>query len=127
MGLFDGAEVIYAYSRADAIEDGVLVDVTETAKEAGFRWHTAVTRKVWCECVEVPEGLAGSQDERGRLWDVLQVAKVAMRRVAGGDRASFKVSVLVADARHEDKELYIHVGPGDDVTPVLTIMVQGED
>jgi len=27
--------VIFSYSRAQAIEDGVLVDVTETAKEGG--------------------------------------------------------------------------------------------
>jgi type I site-specific restriction endonuclease len=28
-------EVIYSYTRAQAIEDGVLVDVTDMAKEAG--------------------------------------------------------------------------------------------
>ena len=34
--MFDG--VIYSYSRAQAIAEGVLVDVTEIAKEAGFKW-----------------------------------------------------------------------------------------
>ena len=34
--------VIYAYTRAQAIEDGVLADVTETAKEAGFKLPVAV-------------------------------------------------------------------------------------
>jgi hypothetical protein len=28
-GLWDDAEVIYAYTRAQALEDGVLVDVSE--------------------------------------------------------------------------------------------------
>ncbi|MGD9819896.1 MAG: DUF6573 family protein, partial [Desulfomonilaceae bacterium] len=29
--------VIYSYTRAQAIEDGVLVDVTEQAKATGFK------------------------------------------------------------------------------------------
>ena len=36
-------ELIYAYTRKQAIEDGVLVDVTETAKEAGFRVSLAIS------------------------------------------------------------------------------------
>src|SRR4051794_4558851 len=36
-------EVIFAYTRADALADGVLIDVTDTAKEAGFRIPVAVT------------------------------------------------------------------------------------
>lgn len=35
--LFSDAPVVHAYTRAEAIEDGVLVDVSETAREAGFR------------------------------------------------------------------------------------------
>ena len=29
--------VLHAYTRAQAIEDGILVDVSETAREAGFK------------------------------------------------------------------------------------------
>ena len=39
--------VIFAYTRAQAIEDGILVDVSETAREAGFRIPVAITRTVW--------------------------------------------------------------------------------
>ena len=35
--------VIYSYTRAQAIEDGVLVDVTEQAKATGFKLPTVVT------------------------------------------------------------------------------------
>ena len=31
-GFWDDAEIISSYTRAQAIEDGVLVDVTDTAK-----------------------------------------------------------------------------------------------
>ena len=33
---FDGAPIIYSYSRKQAIEDGVLVDLSPWAKETGF-------------------------------------------------------------------------------------------
>ena len=59
--------VIFAYTRAQAIEDGILVDVSETAREAGFRIPVAVTRTVWDRIVALPEGYLGFQDERGRL------------------------------------------------------------
>ena len=38
---------ISTYTRAQAIEDGILVDVSDTACEAGFTIPVAVTRTVW--------------------------------------------------------------------------------
>lgn len=43
----DEFEVISVYTRAQALEDGVLVDLSYLAREAGFRWPLAVTRAVW--------------------------------------------------------------------------------
>ena len=44
--------VIHAYTRAEALADGVLVDVTPTAKEAGFKVQTAGTASVFNDCIE---------------------------------------------------------------------------
>src|SRR3990167_6425937 len=89
---FDGAEVISSYSRAQALEDGVLVDVSETAREAGIRYPVALTRAVWESCVTVPTRADGSpvpcQDERGRLWDVVWMLAVAIR--AGKQRQCYQ-------------------------------------
>ena len=63
-------EVIHSYTRAQAIEDGMLIDVSEMAKEAGFRMSVAVTARVWAQCIEVPAKVQ-AQDEMGRLWDVV--------------------------------------------------------
>src|SRR5512135_48851 len=71
--------LIFSYTRAQAIADGVLKDVSELAKEAGFRYPVAVTAAVWAECVTVPEGVTG-QDETGRLWDVLNLLRFAIQR-----------------------------------------------
>ena len=49
--------VISVYTRAQAIEDGILVDVSETAREAGFRIPVAITRTVWSRLVALARGL----------------------------------------------------------------------
>ena len=37
--------VIHCYTRSQAIEDGMLVDITTMAQEAGLRYPTAVSAK----------------------------------------------------------------------------------
>ena len=69
-------DVIYAYTRRQAIEDGVLVDVTETVREAGFKWPFAMTSEVWALIEDIPEKY-GYEDVTGRLWDVLNVVAAA--------------------------------------------------
>lgn len=88
-----------AYTRAQAIEDGILVDVSETAHEAGFTISVAVTRTVWSRLVAFPEGYRGFQDERGRLWDVLWMARHYALRASGSDRVT--MCVLVPDVRKD--------------------------
>jgi hypothetical protein len=41
--LFEGADLIHTDSRRQALADGVLIDVTTTAKEVGFCFPVAVT------------------------------------------------------------------------------------
>lgn len=71
----DNAEVISVYTRQQAIDDGVLVDISdnELAKNAGFKVPVCITRTVYNLC-EVPEELKGLQDFNGRLWDILFLA-----------------------------------------------------
>ena len=128
-----GWDVISTYTRAQAIEDGVLVDMTqgdlgELLKEAGFRLHTAMTATAFAQAigpiggVELPPG----QDLKGRWWDVLMVLRYAVARNRKTDRVHFQVSVWNG-RRNEDVNLWALIGPGDDAQPVLTIMLEGED
>jgi hypothetical protein len=121
-------DLIYRYSRADAIRDGVLIDVTATAREAGFKYPVALTSAAWARCVAVPPGLAG-QDEAGRLWDVLWLLACAVRGGAGGREVCFGVHV-----RDDDRDgtpplvlLKALCGPGDEGEPVITVMLPDED
>lgn len=116
-------EVISVYSRAQALEDGVLVDVTETAKEAGFKFPVAVTASVWSD---LHEGLslpsAAGQTVSGRIWDVVWMAMLAIRAAKRGDRLTFKV--IIGRKTHS----YLMVcGPGDTPAPVITIMRPEDD
>jgi hypothetical protein len=43
----EDADLIYRYTRADALRDGVLIDVSEVAREAGFKWPVALTAADW--------------------------------------------------------------------------------
>jgi hypothetical protein len=125
--MIDGAELIYAYTRAVAISDGMLIEVpAELARQAGFTVHTAMTAGAHHAAVDVPPHLRGLQDETGRLWDVLTVLRRAIRGSGDGDRVDFRVLVFDG-ARHRTVDLYALIGPGDDGEPVMTILLPGED
>jgi hypothetical protein len=125
--MFDEAGLIPRYSRANAMRDGVLIDVTATAREAGIRWPVALTCAVWERCVSVPAGVA-YQDEAGRLWDVLFLLALAARRSEGAE-VRFGVHV-----RNDNRErtpplvlLKALLGPDDDGSPCITVMKPDED
>ena len=126
-GFWDDAEVIYAYTRAQALEDGVLVDVRETAKEAGIKFPVALTATVYGQYVEVPEGVTG-QDESGRLWDILWMFRCAAAKF-DGSTLLFKLHVrnINQDVTPPLVTLKAECGPGDDAEPVITIMLPEED
>lgn len=121
--------IIHTYSRREAIADGVLIDVTKAAKEAGFCVPVAVTASVWAECVAVPTGVE-CQDKSGRLWDVLYMLFTAIRatRVCGAE-IRYRLHVRNDNRRGEPPlvELKAIFGPNDDGTPCVTVMLPEED
>ena len=126
--------VVFAYIRRQAIEDGVLVDVTQTAREAGFRIPVALSRAVWDRLVALPEGYRGFQNEAGRLWDVLWVARHYALGAAGGGRVT--MCVLVRDIRKDLRDSgraprrhfpIVAIGGGDGGEPAITIMFPEDD
>jgi hypothetical protein len=125
--MFTEDDLIYSYTRADAIEDGVLIDVSEMAREAGFRWPVAVTQAVWATIEAIPPKLQGFQDVEGRLWDVLYMGRLAARR--GGQEIHYKLIMDRNENGHRLRYLTLKAvcGPGDDFEPVITIMLPGED
>lgn len=131
--------VIHSYSRAQALEEGELVDADSLeegmTRSAGFTIPVALTRAAWLDCVHWDETIeatkcqATGQDPKGRLWDVLGMARLA---AMGGRGSTAPVSVLRVPAdgsscSPEVAVLRLQVGPGDQGEPVATLLLPGED
>jgi hypothetical protein len=125
--MFTESDVIFKYTRQQAIEDGVLIDLSELAREAGFKFPLAITAGVMSVLnnLEVP-----GQDFEGRAWDMLTILKLEIRR-AEGDTVYF--APLFASKAGNGRivtrpvKMYAKCGPGDDLSPVITVMLEGED
>ena len=75
--------IVYSYTRAQAIADGVQVEITKTAQEAGIRFPVFITRTAFDAYVTVPPNVTG-QDEAGRLWDVVWMLRFAILKTHPG-------------------------------------------
>ncbi len=126
-------EVIHRYTRAEALADGMLVDATEMAREAGFRVPVAMTAAAWSKTVawtDTDSARQTPQDESGRLWDVLWMAYVTARRASGACRVPFQLHAVPRGGKARlprPMTLHMHIGPDDDGKPVITIMNPDED
>lgn len=127
---WEGAEVISSYSRADALADGVLVDVSELAREAGFKFPVALTSAVYSDCVAWDNAKEKAyQDESGRLWDIFTMALYTIRK-GGRNTDTILFSVLRiprGGKRPKNVALKMVIGPGDTPEPVITVMFPEED
>jgi hypothetical protein len=125
-------KIISTYSRAEAIEDGVLVDMTQEpfgslALEAGIIWPIAMTATAFAAFVEVSETAGHScQDVKGRWWDVVWMFRRTRREVTPLE-ARWQLAVCDPDGRLLQKELKCVSGPADNGSPCLTFMLPNED
>lgn len=121
--IFDETDLIHSYTRARALEDGVLVDLSDWAREVGFRYPVACTAAVWAEINAIPASRQDCEDVRGRAHDVLTLAALAARRA--GNETLFEVRLNTPTKRKVQYRL--HCGPGDGAEPVITILQPDED
>jgi Family of unknown function (DUF6573) len=127
-GFWKGFKVIDVYSRADALEDGTLVDVSAVAREAGIKFPVAVTRTVWEAYIEPSEHdrQRWAQDTQGRLWDTVWMLRDAIRRSRDSSIISYTLRYRL-NGRLRVVALKAVCGPGDDGEPVITVMMPEED
>jgi hypothetical protein len=114
--------VIFSYSRAQAIEDGVLWDVTGIARLVGSKYPTAFSAGVTelCATGTDPEtdGPMYSPETALRILTTLRQAIVMQKDKKSDDMIWFDF---------EGHALYSICGPGDTAAPVLTVMLTTED
>ena len=124
--------VVYSYSRAEAIKDGVLVDLTALfpLDTRLYKYPVACTHAVWSliesACKETGE------EPGAYVWDLCNMAIQCGRDITPQIRL-FKCSVPLRPGC--EREFKIQCGPGDPdpenrrviPEPVLTIMFPDED
>lgn len=126
-------EPISNYTRAQALDDGILIDAGTMAREAGFSIPVALTAAAWADSVAWSESDSKRQtyqDEGGRLWDVLWMAADAARRNRGTDRVQFRFYRVPRGGKGTKPRLMtlrLTIGPGDQGGPVATILMLDED
>ena len=120
--------IIFSYTRKQAIEDGVLIDVTEQAAEIGFKVNTCVTDHLYGDYLAPPAGLEGEgQSLEGRLHDLLFRTLIAAKASSTGDCVEFDVLFLMSPGRWDTVHVLAIMGPGDHGEPVLTIMLPEDE
>ncbi|MFQ5684951.1 MAG: DUF6573 family protein [Candidatus Binatia bacterium] len=123
-------EVIYSYSRAEAIKDEVLVDLGQDEEMAAvcrehYKYPIACTAAVFSIIERAVNNRKWCNDYAGILHDMLWMSRVFARKVDDHTRI-FRVKITGA-GRRSLYDFKIVCGPGDDAEPVLTIMLPIED
>ena len=122
--------IIFSYTRAQAVADGVQVEVTKTATEAGISSPVFLTRTVFDSFVAVPPDVAG-QDEAGRLWDIVWMLRFAILRARPGvQRIPVALYVRQSDTQRPQLIKLIATCGAldiDDPQPAITVMLPDED
>lgn len=103
------------------------MDVTENAKEAGFKLPVVITEALENRLAptRVDQGLG--QDYEGRLWDELWLASFTIKLADPGmDTVSFTVVLQEADTKsgrlqNIDLRLWAVRGPGYEGETVITV------
>lgn len=127
--MINNDEIIFSYTRKEAIDDGILKDVTKLAKEAGVKYPTAVTVKLWSKYINPSEEMTNQgQSEDGRLWDLLTMFCLTAKRSDKLDILYFKVLFQMESEKEPELiKIKAQCHPGDNLEPVITFMLPEED
>ena len=124
----------FTYTRADAIADGVLLDVSPLAREAGFQIPVALTVGLWA-AYGAPDKTPA--EDSGTSWDILWMLRCAaigllpakLERHPHGETLWFQLELTPCGKSTPELVLLkaISGGGGDDGEAVLTILLPQED
>lgn len=112
-------EVVYAYTRAMALQDGTLIDVAKLATESPrlqaalkpFKVPMAATPAALVHVAEAYPQL----DQSEALAEVLHLAAFMAAMCPNRDRINPHGPLILA------------IGPGDEAEPVMTLMMPSDD
>jgi hypothetical protein len=120
--MFEDAELIHVYKRAQALEDGTLKDLRALYPDETriFKYHVACTSAVWHHLVT---------DQKSWETTAARVSDLCWMAARGGiisrpDESTVIFRVILGRLVHTFKCI---CGPDDDASPCITIMEEFED
>lgn len=124
-----GDSVIDAYSRTQAIEDGVLVDAMQgdfaEVSRQHFKYPIAMSRAVFELMERAVNNPKWCNDYAGIWHDILHMSKCAAYKRT--ETTSWFQCIITGVGRKRYYNFKIVCGPGDTPKPVLTVMLAEED
>lgn len=131
--MLENPNLIFSYTRKQAIEDGFLVDLMQgewekLVRQAGFKYPIAMTATAFSKFVELtPAAEDAGNDLKGRLWDILMMLYWSIRRNSSRDQIIFEFVCVVDQPRPTRHTLKAVIGPDDAGEPCITLMLPDED
>ena len=125
--LFTLEDLVHTYTRAEALEDGILVDLNQfiPVNESGYKYPVACTRTVWEIIEKAVKNKKHGNDHKGIIWDILNMSRMNQKK-RWETGALFQV--LITGAAHRTIFMFkIECEAGDDLAPVFTISLPDED
>ena len=122
-------EPISVYTRAQAIADGVLVDLSALAPDVcaqHYKHPLACTAAVWAVIDAAVKHPRWMNDLNGVVHDVLWMSHERPVQRMGPSTVLFEVIIKGAGLQSVFT-FKLACGPGDDASPVMTLMLPEED
>lgn len=119
---------ISVYTRAQAIEDGVLVDLSAIVPDVcrqHYKYPIACTAAVWAIIDAAVRNKHHMNSVAGIVHDILWMSRVYKRQISP-DTVITRVTITGA-GRKKIYDLKLVAGPGDNAEPVITLMLPEED
>lgn len=141
--MFSKDDIIHSYTTKQAIADGVLIKAdSKLSTDAAINFPVYFTDTVWNRYVKISEKFKGSQDQNGRLWDILFMFAFKAKKCSGSV-LQFKFICQIPKSeswmknetktnisfQHREVVLKAIIAPQDidDYSPAVFIMLPWED
>jgi hypothetical protein len=125
---FTDSDTFLIHSRAEALRDGKLIDVTVHAKKAGIAIPTAITSDAWDATIGLPSNYPmNGEIEEVRLRELLNQLRYVALREGKVSKVYFTKFFRIDGSTGENVRLTATVYAVDGGGPVISIMLPGED
>ena len=116
--MFEEKDIIYKYTRQDALNDGLLVSLKNYSNDTRlYKYPIAVTKAVWDIISQQPS--AGAC-----IWDLCWMSQKMGKKI--DDSTVIFPTIIIHNGEEKTLLFKLQVHPGDNMEPVITIMLPDE-